>query len=290
MTRFTLAAVDTLGRCPGGTKRRDAVVPTEAVWRSPVAWAIGAIRRQLRSRWRAAPDTLPTPQDDRGATNDLDRLLVGADVSCRDGVWGTLGRVIVDPRENVLTHLVIEPRHPDAGGRLIPVALVASIMPTTIRLACSIGELELLPTAKQIDLLPDSNGGWDSAHGVGACTPYYGLGLGGVGVEGLGWGRRPRAIIQDRVPVGEVQVRRREPVSATDGAIGHVRGLVVLPGDRHVTHVLVDEGHAWRHKRVAVPIGAVTLIDDRVQLALSKRELRDLPSVDSEAGQASCPS
>jgi hypothetical protein len=91
---------------------------------------------------------------------------------------------------------------------------------------------------------------------------------------------RPVVVTNDRVPLGEVEVRRGEHVFATDGAIGRVRGLVIHPGDHCVTHVLLDEGHLWGQKRVAIPIGAVKDADDGVRLNLTKDEVRDLPPVE----------
>ena len=80
----------------------------------------------------------------------------------------------------------------------------------------------------------------------------------------------PRAVVHDRVPLGEVEVRRGEPVHAVDGTIGRVRGLVIDPSDHHVTHVLLDEGHLWGRKRVAIPIRAVASVENGVRLTLSK--------------------
>jgi hypothetical protein len=47
-----------------------------------------------------------------------------------------------------------------------------------------------------------------------------------------------------------------------------------------MTHVLLDEGHLWGQKRVAIPISAVTGVEDGVRLSLTKHEVRDLPAVD----------
>ncbi|MHB1713214.1 MAG: hypothetical protein ACYCV7_17810 [Acidimicrobiales bacterium] len=47
-----------------------------------------------------------------------------------------------------------------------------------------------------------------------------------------------------------------------------------------MTHVLLDEGHLWGQKRVAIPIRAVTDVGDGVRLNLTKDEVRDLPPVD----------
>ena len=118
--------------------------------------------------------------------------------------------------------------------------------------------------------------------------PYYGLGIGSHGVgslsRGAGMGSTgvpgPQVITNDRVPMGEVEVRRGEHVFATDGAIGRVQRLVVHPGDHCVTHVLLDEGHLWGQKRVAIPISAVKDVDDGVRLNLTKDEVRDLPAVE----------
>jgi hypothetical protein len=105
-----------------------------------------------------------------------------------------------------------------------------------------------------------------------------GMGMGGSGVAGLGIGAHK--VSQDRVPVGEVEIRRGDPVHANDGAIGRVGGLVVDPRDHHVTHVLLDEGHLWGEKRVAIPIGVVKRLDLGIRLELSKDQVRDLPPVE----------
>jgi hypothetical protein len=87
--------------------------------------------------------------------------------------------------------------------------------------------------------------------------------------------------IRDRVPPGEVRIRRGERVAASDGHIGHVRGLVVDPVDEAVTHVLLDEGHLWGHKRVAIPVGVIEGIDSEgVTVRLTKHQIKELPSVE----------
>ena len=114
--------------------------------------------------------------------------------------------------------------------------------------------------------------------------PYYGLGMGmgtGTGMGGVGMGGAPPFVTYDRVPVGEVDMRRGEHVHATDGNIGRVQGLVIDPRDHHVTHVLLEAGHLWGKKQVAIPIGAVTDVAAAgVRLNLTRDQVRDLPPVD----------
>jgi hypothetical protein len=89
-----------------------------------------------------------------------------------------------------------------------------------------------------------------------------------------------RAVTYDSVPLGEVEVRHRDCVHATDGEIGLVEGLVIDPGNHQVTHVLLQEGHLWGRKEVAIPIGAVTKFDIGIRLNISKQQVGALPPVD----------
>jgi hypothetical protein len=44
-----------------------------------------------------------------------------------------------------------------------------------------------------------------------------------------------------------------------------------------MTHVLLQEGHLWGRKEVAIPIEAVTRVEAGIRLNLSKRQVEDLP-------------
>lgn len=218
---------------------------------------------------------------------------IGSEVTCSDGVCGELKRVVVDPVARALTHLVVKPRHRRGAGHLVPIELVDSAA-NEIRLRCTNSEFEALEDAEETHFLPGASGRWGYEQGQMLSWPYWGVGTGmgglGVGIAGgmgvggglgmVGMGTGPRPVTDDRVPAGEVEVRRGEHVHATDGTIGRVQGLVVDPSDHHVTHVLLDEGHLWGEKEVAIPIGAVTGVDDGVRLSLTKDEVRDLPPVD----------
>ncbi|MHB1988840.1 MAG: PRC-barrel domain-containing protein [Acidimicrobiales bacterium] len=213
---------------------------------------------------------------------------IGSEVACSDGACGVLSRVVVDPLARALTHLVVEPRHPSGLGRLVPIGLVDSSS-GDIRIGCTVAEFETLEPAEETRFLPGATGEWGYGQGQMLSWPYYGLGgmggmgIGGIGMGGLGAGAMgtvPPVVSYDKVPTGEVDVKRGERVHATDGAIGRVQGLVIDPGDHHVTHVLLDEGHLWGQKRVAIPISVVTGVEDGVRLSLTKEQVRELPPVD----------
>jgi uncharacterized protein YrrD len=68
-------------------------------------------------------------------------------------------------------------------------------------------------------------------------------------------------------------------VHATDGEIGRVQRLVIDPSSRHVTHVLLQEGHLWDRKEVAIPISAMASSSGGIVLAIDKQHVQDLPPV-----------
>jgi sporulation protein YlmC with PRC-barrel domain len=213
--------------------------------------------------------------------SETTEFTIGSEVACSDGICGELARVVVDPVARALTHLVVEPKHRRGTGRLVPIELVESTA-EEIRLRCAMSEFEALEDAEETRFLPGASGEWPYGQSQMLSQPYYGLGMVGMGMGGMGMGMDagPQTVTYDRVPVGEVEVRRGEHVHATDGPIGQVQGLVMDPSDHHVTHVLLDEGHLWGKKRVAIPISAVKDVKDGVRLNLTKDQVRDLPAVD----------
>jgi hypothetical protein len=213
--------------------------------------------------------------------SDTNEFTIGSDVSCRDGQCGKLTRVVIDPIDKALTHLVVQPAHRDRMGRLVPVALVDSAG-EEIWLGCTTAQFDALQEAEETQFLPGAGGQWGYHQDQMLSWPYYGIGTGGMGagMGGADLAASPHAVTYDHVPQGEVEVKRGEHVHATDGDIGRVQGLAVDPGNHHVTHVLLDEGHLWGRRRVAIPITAVGDVKDGVRLTLTRNEVRDLPAID----------
>jgi len=193
---------------------------------------------------------------------------IGAHVDGTDGRCGKLIRLIFDPAADVLTHLVVQPANDDELPRMVPIDLVVGADADVIRLSCNKQRFEQLDDAEDLDFLPGPRG-WDA--GAGA-RPYYSM--------GLPLGHHPPPMSTDRVPLGEVEIRHGDAVHAKDGPIGKVEGLVVDPADHHVTHVLLQEGHLWGRKQVAIPIGAANREEDALKVDLTKDEIEALPAVE----------
>jgi hypothetical protein len=201
---------------------------------------------------------------------------IGSEVACSEGVCGSLRCVVVDPLARVVTHLIVEPSHRPGTDRLVPIELAAAAG-SEIRLRCTMSEFEALEDAEETRFLAGASGTWAYGQEQMRSLPYFGL---GISATGMGMDGGPQSVTYDRVPLGEVEVRRGEHVHATDGPIGQVQGLAIDPSDHHVTHVLLDEGHLWGKKRVAIPISAVTDVKDGVRLSFTKDQVRDLPAIE----------
>ena len=215
------------------------------------------------------------------------QFTIGAEASCSDGTCGEVTRVIVDPVAEAVTHLVVEPEHRRGLGKLVPLGLIDATA-GQIRLRCTQAEFEKLEPAEETRFIPGTSGYAGYGPGQVGYWPRNGLAMGGPGIGGglsgglggIGGGNIPQTITSDTVPEGEVDVRRGDEVQATDGEIGRVQGLVIDRGSRHVTHVLLQEGHLWGRREVAIPISAVASTSDGIRLRISKQQVQYLPKVD----------
>ena len=210
------------------------------------------------------------------------RLDLGSPVRCTDDVYGELADVVIDPGTRRLTHLVVRPHHRDEQARLVPVerAQAGETSDATISLGCTVAEMsefELVHESAYMRLgeVPVEDPDWD----VGIETP---LALpsptamdtfGAVDVD-------PHVMLSyDRIPMGEVEIRRASSVTSADGHhVGHVDGFV-LDGEQQISHFVLEHGHLWGRREVVIPSVAIARVEtDAVVLSLSKDEVGALPS------------
>ena len=209
------------------------------------------------------------------------RLELDTPVLCEDREVGKLADLVVDPVAKRVTHLVVKPHHGAGSSHLVPIELAE---PTEqvggIVLKCTAQELEALPPVQEVAYLrlgevPTADPEWDVGVSDVLALPYYdSSGLAGP-VDAVG----DTGIVYDRVPKGEVELRRSSRVMSKDGAyIGDVDGFLV-EGENHITHFVLERGHLWGRREVTVPIGAVASVEsDVVELSLSKDEIGELPA------------
>jgi sporulation protein YlmC with PRC-barrel domain len=217
------------------------------------------------------------------------RLELGKAVLCTDGVVGELGDVVIDPVGKRVTHLVVRPHHGSGDARLVPVELAeGGDEGGEISLRCTKEDVERLPNVAEAAYLrmgevPVGDEEWDVGIEDVLALPYYestahyeNTGFGGEYGGDLG---QDVAFTYDRVPKGEVEVRRSSNVITADGQYaGDVDGFLV-DDDGQITHFVLERGHLWGRREVTVPIEAVAKVEsDSVTVSLSTDEISALPT------------
>jgi len=85
--------------------------------------------------------------------------------------------------------------------------------------------------------------------------------------------------MSDSLSVGQLAVRGDEHVHSTDGQVGKIRAVTVDSGSGRATHLLLQEGHLWGKREVAIPWDSVTSLDGGVHLNLTSEAIKELPPI-----------
>jgi sporulation protein YlmC with PRC-barrel domain len=215
------------------------------------------------------------------------RLELGSPVNCTDGPFGELADLVIDPTKRRVTHLVVEPHGDHGKAKLVPIELAHTEgdESSSISVGFSLEEAGALEPVEEYAYLrlgesPDLEPGWDIGVESVLALPYYGYGA-GIGYETAPAEYNPRVSrTYDRIPKGEVEIRRASEVTSADGhALGKVDGFLVDDDDA-ITHFVLERGHLWGRREVTIPINAVANVyTDAVTLTLTKDEVSELPSV-----------
>ena len=195
-------------------------------------------------------------------------LQLGRPVQCNDGVVGQLADVVLEPRQRRLTHLVVE--EPEGRARLVPAHLLAQIhtRDLTVVLACTKADVLACESIRSSFCRPSAT--CRSCRGVVRWSVLLNATLGGELTPYSGDLEESYGVTYDRIPTGSAELRRTSPVASADGHdVGHVDGLL-LAGEP-VTHVVLQTGHHFGTRPLAIPVDAVESIEtDRVTLSMSK--------------------
>lgn len=210
-------------------------------------------------------------------------LVIGGEARTADSkVSGYVKSVVVDRGARTVTHLVVEPKDREGLARLVPVDHVDA-QDGKVLLRYTEPEFKNLPAAEEllaevfdagpVELVTE---GWRPADDEQAVVD-------GGQISPV----RPALTGEtDLVPAllpAEEEERRGDHVHATDGEIGQLRALCIDPGSRQVTHVhvLLKEGHLWRHTEVAVPADSIAGFTGGIHLSISMRQVEDLAHGDT---------
>lgn len=194
---------------------------------------------------------------------------INVQVLCAGKECGRSTSLVINPVNERITHLVVAENTFPNIEHLVPVAKILASTPNSIQLRCSQSELSAMDAFEETDFIESGK--------LEGSLPYR--------VPYEVW---PYAMYEDisipfeheRIPAGEVTIRRGTHVKATDGEVGKVDEFLVNPENDVITHLVLREGHLWGQKDVTIPVSDIEKItDEAVYLKLDKKAIETLPTV-----------
>jgi hypothetical protein len=165
------------------------------------------------------------------------------------------------------------------GARLVPIELAERTAGGAIALRAAAEEVRGFPPVRELayvrfDGFPVDDPDWDVGVEEVLALPYYPQY--DLQPETVDYAAR-----HDRIPKGEVEIRRASDVESADRhRLGNVAGFLVDDG-RLITHLVLERGRRWERRDVAIPLGAIARVEtDAVTLSLMRDEVEALPSVE----------
>lgn len=190
-------------------------------------------------------------------------------VYCTNGIGGKSTYAIVNPIDREVTHVVVRPTGTYSAEYLVPISEVDATTPDAIVLKLDLKELAKLPYFREYEyvFLPDNPDGV-------LFLPYaIPVTSGDIPIEHM------------HVPPGELAVKRGDAVEASDGHIGRVDEFLIDPASRHITHLILREGHLWGQRLVTIPISSIADIKSGVvNLNIDKQSVAGLPTIKVHRG------
>ncbi len=193
---------------------------------------------------------------------------LGVAVICAGKACGRSTALVLNPVTDEVTHVVIREEHSPHEERLVPTGRLGR---------AEGGELVLNATRQELAGMDP----FEETHFIRSTVDRY------VPGSAYTWpyvmhAKEPVYLVEkeERIPAGEVAVHRGAKVIATDGPVGKVDEFLVSDEGKHVTHLVMREGHLWGKRDVAIPVSQVErMSEETVYLKLSRKGVEGLPLI-----------
>jgi sporulation protein YlmC with PRC-barrel domain len=207
---------------------------------------------------------------------------------------GQIDRVVVNPENNVVTHLVVHKGTLfNPQDKLVPVELVTETSPEQIVLHYEAGDLESFPPFEEeriVDFDEDADREslseeWN-VHPLIYGSPAIGVPVDpGIGASGdPGVGEKFNTHIEQNIPKGTVAMKEGAKVMTADGKhVGNVERVLTDIPEEQITHLLISKGMFAKTTKL-IPIDWVERVnEDEVNLAVNKVSVDKLADTSSRS-------
>lgn len=194
---------------------------------------------------------------------------INVEVLCAGKECGRSTSLVINPINERVTHLVVAEKAFPNIERLVPIDKILASSPNSIQLRCSQTDLSDMDTFEETNFIEagqlEASFPYNVPYEVWPYTMYEAM---------------PISLERERIPAGEVVIRRGTPVKATDGDVGKVDEFLIDPENDDISHLILREEHLWGKKDVTIPVSEIGKItDEAIYLKIDKKKIESLPTI-----------
>lgn len=197
-------------------------------------------------------------------------------------VVGRIDRVVIDPRTDEITHLIIRQGFLFTEDKVLPMTLVASANEHEVTLKPNVQNLDGLPPFEEAHYIPRSE--VDDTTNV---TPIYGYAPYGAGAlpAYTGWIAAPMLTDPDHVEVIEQNIPPKSAafssgarvISYDDQHVGEVESIYIDPRSNQATHFVISQGLLFKNRKIVPSTWIRMIAENEVYLGVDADTLKTLP-------------
>ena len=211
----------------------------------------------------------------------MKEIPLDAKVVCLDGECGKSSHIIIEQNSQKVTHFVVkESNFLESHKYLVPIETIVNTTSKAIQISCTKEELAAMPPFTEMRFFNSTTSKYEplkdfSEEAIYDSSSYLMWSDSAFDSDILSM-----PIEEELIPAGEMAIHRGASVEATDGHIGRVEEFLVDPNDKHITHMVLQEGHLWHKRELSLPISAIARMDeDCIYLKLDKAAVKSLQTM-----------
>lgn len=213
-----------------------------------------------------------------------EEITIMSEVECTDGVCGKVVSVVIDPVQEIVTHIVVKTTDP-GDERLVPAGAIVSTSEKRIKLNLCMRDVAKTDEFLVSDYVKPEQ---KIIRNITAAVPFGAMGMPGInGAYGYFWpltvqyGKHTEKYKHENIPQGQLAIRRGTKVEAKDGYLGTVDEFVVDPDSCTISHLVLRKASFANGKDIAIPYADIADTSEKaVYLSLNKKQVGALPPIE----------
>jgi uncharacterized protein YrrD len=195
---------------------------------------------------------------------------------------GNIDRVVIDPRTNTVSHLVVHKGFLFGEDKVVPTELVANTTEDRVMLRQNADDLDL-PLFEEVHYVAIDDIDAENMYPTQFSRPLYAYGPlsvpmpGGAVYVDAGHDIPAKTVTHRNIPEDAIALKEGATVISEDGkTVGNIEEIITAP-DGHITHFVVEQGLIFTTEKRIPVFWIQNVYEDTVYLAVQSETLRSLP-------------